>query len=182
MEAYKQQLSLSSFQFKKVLNENTVSKTVYLLGSYSITDENPQQAILICEKMQFLESEIPILGTRILTHTELVDRNDIYYWLESGMSEADKNPRVKISLIYPATDAHIAKYKHQDNCIVRETSEIYEKIVVNYIKTRPTSRISWIHNILAGQSEAEKVLYSDSDSKNGFVILPDRYLTNIDAQ
>jgi m7GpppX diphosphatase len=58
--------------------------------------------------------------------------------------------------------------------MVRETPAIYQQVVLPYIEQLPTSRIQWVYNILDGISEQEDVLFSDSDPKNGFVILPDR--------
>jgi m7GpppX diphosphatase len=69
---------------------------------------------------------------------------------------------------------HIRKYQRQVYRMVRETPAIYQQVVLPYIEQLPTSRIQWVYNILDGISEQEDVLLSDSDPKNGFVILPDR--------
>ena len=36
-----------------------------------------------------------------------------------------------------------------------------------------TITLQWVYNILDGRSEADRVIYSDTDQSNGFVVLPD---------
>lgn len=76
--------------------------------------------------------------------------------------------------------------------MIRETPELYERIVKPYIQAFPPSRTQWlvlinsraalsyksrsdhrVENILTGVSEADKVLFRDDSPSNGFLILPD---------
>ena len=41
---------------------------------------------------------------------------------------------VKTTLIYPATDKHIAKYSAQEMYVIEETPEDYEKITLPFIE------------------------------------------------
>jgi m7GpppX diphosphatase len=61
--------------------------------------------------------------------------------------------------------------------MITETAQIYHQAVLPWIAAQPTSRIQWVHNILSGVKEAEKVLFRDEDPDTGFIILPDRYHT-----
>jgi hypothetical protein len=103
LQSLQSSFSLASFHYKRLLSENTRTKTVFLLGEYGETD--PQPAILICSKTHFTPSEVPNLTVTELTHVTLQNKNDVYHYLESGMTEVDHAPRVTITLIYPATDA-----------------------------------------------------------------------------
>jgi m7GpppX diphosphatase len=59
--------------------------------------------------------------------------------------------------------------------MITETAEIYRNAVQPWIDAQPASRIQWVHNILSGIEEAEKVLFRDDDPDTGFIIVPDRY-------
>lgn len=67
------------------------------------------------------------------------------------------------------------KYGRQSFVLVRETPELYTRIVEPYIAAFPPSRIEWVHNILAHKKEAHKILYEEpsEDNKFGFLIIPD---------
>ena len=41
---------------------------------------------------------------------------------------------MKTTLIYPATDKHIAKYSAQEMFVIEETPEDYEKVTLPYIE------------------------------------------------
>lgn len=57
--------------------------------------------------------------------------------------------------------------------LVRETPEVYEKVVKPYVDSISPSSISWVYNILDGTAEAENVLHRDDDPETGFVLTPD---------
>ncbi|KAJ6621418.1 HIT-like domain-containing protein, partial [Mycena sp. CBHHK59/15] len=75
----------------------------------------------------------------------------------------------KINIICPATDVHIRKYSMQKSVLVRETPDIYNRVVRPYIYNFPPERTKWVSDILNGHAEQSKILFSSSD----FVILPD---------
>lgn len=68
---------------------------------------------------------------------------------------------------------HIKKYSVQETRLVRETPELYERVVKPYIASLAPSTISWVYNILDGTAEAENVLHRDDDVETGFVLTPD---------
>lgn len=106
------------------------------------------------------------------SHIELLDHNDIYYrfLVRSSVGFVDST----LQLIHPATPAHVQKYTRQERRFVHETPDLYCRVVEPWIETqRVTGRLQWVENILAGQSEQDKVLWSDADAETGFVLLPD---------
>jgi m7GpppX diphosphatase len=71
----------------------------------------------------------------------LISGNDIYRWYLASLSEGKYS--FKATIIYPATDAHIRKHERQKTRMVKETPDIYNKYIENYIKTMKGSRIQW---------------------------------------
>ena len=83
------------------------------------------------------------------------------------------------------------QYTKQDLVMVRETPELYQRVVKPYIDAFPPSRTQWyayhassittslsnlclrVEDILSGKSEEEKVLHRAPSSDYGYIILPD---------
>jgi m7GpppX diphosphatase len=57
--------------------------------------------------------------------------------------------------------------------MIRETPELYDRIVKPYVAAFPLSRTQWVANILTGVSEADKILHRDPSPELGYVLLPD---------
>ncbi|SCU88947.1 LAFA_0E15412g1_1 [Lachancea sp. 'fantastica'] len=182
---------LSKFKFVRILNSNPQIKVISLLGKIEAQD-----AIVTMEKMHFVydtnvlkkengrntpvlhncEDEFSCLKT--IEEMREIASNDIYYW-GAGLLKQDleRNPTAKINLIWPATSVHIRKYEVQDYHMLRETPEIYERVVKPYIEEMSSeSRLKWVHNILYNGAESERVVYKDFVEENmpkGFLVLPD---------
>jgi m7GpppX diphosphatase len=90
-------------------------------------------------------------------------------------SDLVKLPAAKYSIIYPATDVHIAKHSEQKRRMIAETPEMYSSIVLPYIKTMVGARLEWVYNILNHKAEEDRILYENSDIEQGFILLPDLY-------
>jgi len=116
-----------------------------------------------------------ILEEGVLGDVRVIESTDIYTWLFGWFSasratdSSGKGADLKINIILPATDLHIRKYTTQRIIMVRETPDIYTRVVAPYIDSLPKSRTQWVDNILSGISEQSKILYSCPE----FVILPD---------
>ena len=113
-----------------------------------------------------------------IQHLKQIANNDIYFWGMSVMKQdLEQNPTAKINLIWPATSVHIEKYDKQLFRIVRETPDIYRRVVKPYIdEMYNNGRLKWVHNILYDGAESERVVfkdYNENDPQSGFVILPD---------
>ena len=181
---------IERFKFTRILDSNPQSKILSLLGTI-----DSQDAIITLEKTHFTINEpetvddetLDTLGGvangRPLNINEIeqlreITCNDIYYWgLTVLKQDLENNPTAKLNLIWPATPVHIKKYEQQNFHLIKETPEIYSRIVEPYIEEMcQNGRLKWVHNILYEGAEADRVVYKDYDCENkekGFVILPD---------
>ncbi|KAI9596301.1 HIT-like domain-containing protein [Syncephalis fuscata] len=197
---------LRQFQLKRVLNEDSYSKTLFLLGTLpcqSVAGLKPVDALLIVEKLHFSPTEIERFTNQRLIQTHTVGQNDVYHWLKGKIghqltsettayliSVNDSNDDdskttargevveydwwdVKMTVVYPATEAHIRKYTYQERRMIRETAAIYSAVIEPYIASLSTARIQWVYNILEGSHEQESIIYRDNDPETGFVLIPD---------
>jgi len=61
--------------------------------------------------------------------------------------------------------------------MVRETPAAYAAVVEPYISSFPADRTAWVHAILDGVKEAERVIYRSDEAEEaaglGFVLIPD---------
>lgn len=160
-------------------------RRVSLLGTI---DSKP--AVLVIERAAFPEQQ-EALSTLIdaLNNVETIGTNDIYSWFMASTAGSISKDRpeageptlqdVKVNLIWPCTEKHIAKYSAQGVRSVTETPEIYRDHVRPLMqKNREDGRLQWIYDILEGRAEQEDVMHrrvSDDDSApdEGFLILPD---------
>ncbi|KAK1755823.1 HIT-like domain-containing protein [Echria macrotheca] len=186
------------FQLTRQLNQDQAGRRTSLLGTI-----DSQPALLILERAPFPSSEsyLSSLPSTLLSLRNL-GANDIYHWYlaqsghsspstptDSNSNETEFFPDLKINLIYPCTQKHIAKYTKQPLRSVTETPSIYAQHIRPYIATQHTAgRLTWVHNILDGLKEVEDVIYrtsppppnppipsegpSSSDDE-GFLLLPD---------
>ncbi|KAK5967152.1 Scavenger mRNA decapping enzyme, partial [Trichostrongylus colubriformis] len=79
---------------------------------------------------------------------------------------------VKSTLIYPANEKVIAKYRQEEKFIIHETAEDYNTITVEYIKKYQMD-LKWLYNVLSKESEADRIIFEDPDPHNGFILSPD---------
>ncbi|VEU22684.1 DEKNAAC103737 [Brettanomyces naardenensis] len=151
---------LDLFRPSSTLDSDSLSKKITLLGTI-----NSVKAILQLEKSHFnFSNEIPITTVHQIAH------NDVYYWGTTLLEQdLDTNPAAKFNLIYPASEAHIAKYQKHPVHMVVETPEAYEKVVKPYIETQKGDRLQWVRNILYHGVEKERVVFKNDD----YILLPD---------
>ncbi|KAK4701682.1 m7GpppX diphosphatase, partial [Phenoliferia sp. Uapishka_3] len=156
---------LSSFKFERVLSEDSRALVLYLLGS-AVPPATGERfpMILKVEKTPYSSEPAQIAALSDLStwsKLEMMTTNDIYStllaWYAPGNRSAD----------------HIKKYSVQSSCMLRETPELYRTVVEPYIESLPAGQTGWVHNILEGKSEAENVLFRDTDPETGFVLTPD---------
>lgn len=183
---------VKKFKFIRILDSNPQSKILSMLGSIDKKD-----AIITVEKTHFAMNEtvrrqsqdgeaVPVLYScedefsciNGIEELKSITSNDIYHWgLTILKQDMEHNPTAKLNLIWPATPVHIKKYEQQNYHMIKETPEIYERIVKPYIDEMcQGNRLNWVNNILYEGGEASQVVYKDykpEDKKNGFIILPD---------
>ncbi|XP_072810090.1 m7GpppX diphosphatase isoform X1 [Vicugna pacos] len=164
-------LPFSGFRVKKVLRESARDKIIFLHGKVNEAsgDGDGEDAIVILEKTPFQVDQV----AQVLTGSpelQLQFSNDIYstYHLFPPRQLSD----VKTTVVYPATEAHLQKYLHQDLHLVRETGSDYRNITLPHLESQSLS-IQWVYNILDKKAEADRIVFENPDPSDGFVLIPD---------
>ncbi|XP_037875702.1 m7GpppX diphosphatase [Bombyx mori] len=162
------QLELKDFVLEKILNNNTNRKTACVVGKFK---DKSGVALILFEKNAFKENDLSEEGyfskeTQLKTFFE----NDIYGNFECFPPSTING--VKTTIIYPATDKHIAKFSQQEVHIVLETPELYKKLTLPHLE-KEQFNLQWVYNILEGKSEQDRIVHDNKSEKEGFVLLPD---------
>ncbi|XP_023936869.2 m7GpppX diphosphatase [Bicyclus anynana] len=162
------QLQLRDFILSKILNNNTNRKIVCALGNFK---DKSGVALVILEKNAFKEEELNEKGY-FSEDSELRTffQNDIYGNYVCFPNSSING--VKTTIIYPATEKHIAKYSQQEVHIILETPQLYQKYTLSHL-AKEQFNLQWVYNILEGKSEQDRVVYDNKCEKEGFVLLPD---------
>ncbi|XP_055853182.1 m7GpppX diphosphatase [Episyrphus balteatus] len=166
---------ISKLKLTKILNNNTVRKSIALLGTFPDISES-DQALVIFEKNAFTESDVQtdanaeksFFSPKTKTNVEFI--NNIYGSFQC-IPEGDLNC-IKTTVVYPATDKHIEKYSIHVKYLINETPALYENITLTYLKSSQFS-LDWVYNILDHKQETERIVFEDPDPETGFVLLPD---------
>lgn len=79
---------------------------------------------------------------------------------------------VKVTSIYPATEKHFKKYEFQPVHVINETAELYKTVTKPFLLEEQFS-LQWVYNILEHKSEADRIVFEDSDPDKGFILIPD---------
>ncbi|GMT10794.1 hypothetical protein PFISCL1PPCAC_2091, partial [Pristionchus fissidentatus] len=153
------------------------AKVVEVLGSDSshksiclLLDNGGIKGVLVANKAPFPEAIDQLLGIVPKMEVAELSANDVYRNVRIEIPPADN--ALSCSLIYPATEKHINKYRKEEKFIVRETPEDYETITKEWIE-QSSLELDWVYNFIDGRSEAERVIFKDTDARNGFVLAPD---------
>lgn len=156
-------LSLSLIKLKQIIDIRATEKSAVLEGEYE-----GQRVLLFVEKLPFDEETLHKLFEEPFDLVKIL-QNDIYgsYTLEPAIRN-----RLKTTIICPATDRHFEKYTKSQYLMIEETAERYRAITLPYLQESKFS-IDWVYNILEHKQEAERIVFEDSDERNGFVLLPD---------
>lgn len=162
-----------------------------MLGHY-LADSGNQAAVINIEKTHFTPSFYEQLGLQTsssgarpgsLASTTAIGANDVYTWIlgwmpaargeQASEEEGAPDAHVKLTIIRPATEAHILKYSEQAKVMVRETPDMFEHVIKPYISSQAPERIQWVYNILEKKKEKDAILFEDPDPQRGFVMVPD---------
>nr|XP_026484066.1 m7GpppX diphosphatase [Vanessa tameamea] len=161
-------LELKEFIPSKILNNNTNRKTVCVQGNFK---DKSGVALVILEKNAFKEDELDSKGYfSVESDLKTFFQNDIYGNFECFPKSSING--VKTTIIYPATEKHIAKFSQQEVHIIQETSDCYNKLTLPHIE-KEQFNLQWVYNILEGRSEQDRVVYDNKCEKEGFVLVPD---------
>ncbi|XP_041378145.1 m7GpppX diphosphatase-like [Gigantopelta aegis] len=158
--------TFSGFSVDKILREDTRHKVITLQGKFEGSED---KAVLLLEKRPFDRDSVNKLLSTV-TRTKQTLKNDIYSTFDTVPDPAFAG--FKTTMIYPATEKHIMKYSDQEVWVVRETPELYNSVTLPSIEASNFS-IQWVYNILEKKTEADRIVFEDSDPENGFLLLPD---------
>lgn len=122
------------FEAHRVLFTDPRNKSMCILGDFN---DSHQQGIVVVEKQPLTESSIPHLFSSS-SGVEKKFQNDVYsqYVIdcrEGGVGE------VRVTTVYPATEAHVRKYETQRCRLVQETPETYLNITKPFAEKQSLS-------------------------------------------
>lgn len=163
------ELDLHQVDSLKCINSSPVSITYLgeLLG---------KQIIIQYQRLGFDEEDT----SKLLSdpNTDMIQdfKNDIYanYMVIPSVSLKELNT-LKAEVVYPADETAIGKYSRGKYILFQESESDYNKIVLPFIKKVCANKetLNWLHNILSGKSEKDRVLFNDSKNKDtGFILIP----------
>ncbi len=125
-------LAFHKFEIEKTILVNPQSKLIAVVGKFLGNTED--QGVLVVEKQPLTESSLKCLLSPEAKITKNF-QNDIYsqYVLDcpGGVGE------VKMTSMYPATEAHVKKYSEQALVMVRESPSDYQNITKPFIVNHP---------------------------------------------
>ncbi|KAA0187420.1 Scavenger mRNA-decapping enzyme DcpS [Fasciolopsis buskii] len=106
-----------------------------------------------------------------LWDAKLLLANDVYYrlYVTRGLGLVNG---INMTVIYPAEQHHFKKYLSPGCRLYEETPEIYRLIIVPFLSQQPYD-LSWVGNILSGEAETDRVIFSDKDPEQGFTLVLD---------
>ncbi|POM64222.1 Scavenger mRNA-decapping enzyme DcpS [Phytophthora palmivora] len=157
---------LRDFNLVRVLKRTDTE--LALLGNFK-SDNHKKSAVLIIQTAAMDTGALDQLLVGMSLHEILV--NDIYSTFQGDVAR-DVKP-YKVNLIYPATERHVRKHTDQNFHMVVETKEAYRMITKPFIDSIPVENIEWVYNILEHKSETERIIFENTHSRNGFILLPD---------
>ena len=127
--------SFDSFRVHQLLNVNTKLKSFAVCGSFASSESS--RAVILAEKEPLTSESLSGLfspDTRLTNNFQ----NDIYG--QATAFSAGGLGNLKLTTIYPATNAHIQKYSDQNCFMVHETPEDYDKVTKGHIESQSLSK------------------------------------------
>ncbi|XP_069470293.1 m7GpppX diphosphatase isoform X2 [Ambystoma mexicanum] len=164
-----QPASLSSFKLQTVLRESARDKTIFMHAKLKDKEGDEKDAVVILEKTPFHADGI----SDILSDDpklKLQMSNDVYSTY--SLYPPPQLSEIKTTLIFPATEKHIQKYRRQEVHLIHESGEDYRSITLPFLESQSFS-VQWVYNILEKRAEADRIVHENPDPANGFILLPD---------
>ncbi|KAG2448698.1 hypothetical protein HYH02_006054 [Chlamydomonas schloesseri] len=160
--------SLKDFEVVEVLNQDPLNKSIALRGRFAGRPDD--DAVLLLARKPFDGGDVTgLAGPGLSLQLDFV--NDIYSKYVGR--PPPQHSGITVDLIYPATAKHVQKHREQKRIMVTETPELYERVVLPYIRAIPPARLQWVYNILEKKKEVERLIFEDPDPVNGFMLHPD---------
>ncbi|XP_039311687.1 m7GpppX diphosphatase isoform X1 [Solenopsis invicta] len=163
------ELDLSDFKVTRVLQNNCARKLICMEGTFEDRDGS---AVVLLEQRSFPYDKV-VLEKDFFDGKTIFKRifsNDVYK--NYSCFPTEERNGLQATVIYPATQTHIDKYKRQELFMIDETYELYQQVTLPYIESKSLS-LEWITNILEHKAEQESIIYEDPDKDSGFVLVTD---------
>lgn len=183
----------ATLEVDELLSIDPVAKTSALLVRLSSTRHVMAPSVLLLERMPWTKESIGrYLSTLADTHHSVdescstwdamstrsagstqanwitpVASNDCYHRYQLAIPGSQ--PDVQMTIIHPATEAHITKYRQPSRLMLCETPCMYASITRPYYESLDRADLKWIDNILDGHSEQEDIILKTND----FIVMPD---------
>lgn len=168
-DASEAELDLSGFKVTRVLQNNCARKLICMEGTF---EDREGPAVVLLEQRSFPYDKV-VLEKDFFdgkTTYRKTFTNDVYRNYNCFPTKEQNGLRATV--IYPASQTHIDKYKRQELYVIDETYELYQQVTLPYIESMSLS-LEWITNILEHKAEQENVIYEDPDKDSGFVLVTD---------
>ena len=120
--------NLDDVSFVRILGEDTDKKIVFVEGRVKNSND---PAVIVIEKLPWRKEDIQALLSRD-TSVSRQSVNDIYG--KYLVSPPPQHNSVKLTLIHPATPAHMDKYSSSPAHRVEETPELYHTVILPHIQ------------------------------------------------
>ena len=168
-DIHENEISLASFEIKRVLQNNCLRKQVCVEGAFK---EYKGTTVILLEKQNFATDEESL--KRDIFNKDTVLRklysNNIYGNYECFPTK-DHNG-INAMIMHPATSKHVEKFIRKELYMIDETYELYQKITLPHIESSSFS-LEWVYNILEHKAEQDKIIYEDQNNDTGFVLVND---------
>ncbi len=153
------EMRLSQFALAELLCDNKESKTL----AYRAEREG-RAALVVLQKRDW----VPALEEAHLAAHELpleldVHNAEYFQFVASFPRDCD------VKITWPATAAHLDKWRQAPPLLVRETPAMYAAATERFVAGLPAAHTAWVDNILEGRREADRVWLQHAD----FVVVPD---------
>ena len=120
------------FSVNKVLSIDKKTKSIALLGHFPNEPEN--DVVVLVDKLPITPNTIRQLFGEKVDQLKNVFWNDIYGQLLGNSCGGLGD--VKVTVVYPASEKHVAKYTTQDEYMVTECPLTYKRVTKPYIQTQ----------------------------------------------
>ena len=162
---------LKNFNIIEILDNNNQDKGIDIRG-YS--PEYERQIVISLHKAPFPFEKQKLQKFFLLDFLKSIEDIDIKDTIQAKLVQDSHNiNNIHVELNIHATKSLYCKKRKCNKLIIQETKDIYEKITLPYVKEHLLKKNVWINEILNGCREVNKIIYSDTDKKNGFFLLPD---------
>eukprot|EP00960_Hanusia_phi_P073514 768030-Hanusia_phi.AAC.2 len=165
-----EEFKMDGFEVEEVLDASPWRKWIALQGR---VPGKEGRAVVLLEKKPFDAEEVERMFRPDAGVECKLDFQNAEYCVYNMQVSPSLNT-IKCDTIFPATEQQVNKYRRDEVHVVWETPEVYKHVVLPFVEENERGRrIQWVHNILDGVAEQERIIYQNNDPRDGFVLLPD---------